>query len=232
MVNDLLEKARPKLRKWKVLNLYAGIGGNRKLWKNVDVTAVEINPNIAKIYQDFFPNDEVIVGDAIDCFEKNFHKFDFVWASPPCKTHSRINRFNVSRRYNGEENIKVKIPDFKLYSLINFLDTYFKGSWIVENTYSDYQPLKKPQLIGRHFIWSNKLIINFNKYLGKFHNIDKHLTLKELCEFYSFDYEYFKNINLKGMDKKQIIRNCVHPELGKHILDCARKNIQQRLVSE
>lgn len=46
----------------KVLNLYAGIGGNRKLWTNVDVTAVELNPDIAKIYQDFFPNDKVIVG--------------------------------------------------------------------------------------------------------------------------------------------------------------------------
>ena len=39
----------------KVLNLYAGIGGNRKLWvvDEIEVTAVEINPEIAKIYQDF-----------------------------------------------------------------------------------------------------------------------------------------------------------------------------------
>jgi hypothetical protein len=39
--------------KIKILNLYAGLGGNRKLWKNVEVTAVENNPEIAKIYQDF-----------------------------------------------------------------------------------------------------------------------------------------------------------------------------------
>jgi len=31
----------------KILNLYCGIGWNRKLWKNVDVTAIEINPEIA-----------------------------------------------------------------------------------------------------------------------------------------------------------------------------------------
>ena len=31
----------------KVLNLYAGIGGNRKLWKDVEVTAVENNKEIA-----------------------------------------------------------------------------------------------------------------------------------------------------------------------------------------
>jgi len=40
-------------KRLKVLNLYAGIGGNRKLWRDVDVIAVEINPEIAKIYQDF-----------------------------------------------------------------------------------------------------------------------------------------------------------------------------------
>ena len=34
----------------KVLNLYAGIGGNRKLWPDdkIEVTAVELNPEIAK----------------------------------------------------------------------------------------------------------------------------------------------------------------------------------------
>ena len=49
----------------KILNLYAGIGGNRKLWGDEhEITAVENNESIAAIYQDFFPNDTVIVGDA------------------------------------------------------------------------------------------------------------------------------------------------------------------------
>ena len=48
----------------RILNLYAGIGGNRKLWKGVDVVAVENNPQIAKRYQDFFPKDKVIITDA------------------------------------------------------------------------------------------------------------------------------------------------------------------------
>jgi len=34
----------------KVLNLYSGIGGNRKLWQNVEVTAVEQNADIANVY--------------------------------------------------------------------------------------------------------------------------------------------------------------------------------------
>ena len=34
----------------KILNLYAGIGGNRRLWPDdeIEVTAVELNPKIAR----------------------------------------------------------------------------------------------------------------------------------------------------------------------------------------
>jgi DNA (cytosine-5)-methyltransferase 1 len=84
----------------KVLNLYAGIGGNRKLWTDVDVTAVELNPQIAKIYQDFFPNDKVIVGDAHQYLLEHFKEFDFIWSSPPCQSHSRLNLVNVSRKFH------------------------------------------------------------------------------------------------------------------------------------
>lgn len=31
----------------RVLNLYAGIGGNRKLWEGVEVTAIEYKQEIA-----------------------------------------------------------------------------------------------------------------------------------------------------------------------------------------
>ena len=53
------------MTKLKILNLYSGIGGNRKLWGNEhDITAVEIVPEIAAIYKDLFPNDTVVVDDA------------------------------------------------------------------------------------------------------------------------------------------------------------------------
>ena len=51
----------------KVLNLYAGIGGNRKMWggnKDLKITAIEYDPKIAEIYKQNFPEDEVIVCDA------------------------------------------------------------------------------------------------------------------------------------------------------------------------
>ena len=48
----------------RILNLYAGIGGNRTLWDGHEITAIENDSEIAKAYSDRFPQDEVIVGDA------------------------------------------------------------------------------------------------------------------------------------------------------------------------
>ena len=48
----------------KILNLYACLGGNRYKWDevaDVDVTAVELDPELARLYQERFPNDKVIV---------------------------------------------------------------------------------------------------------------------------------------------------------------------------
>lgn len=59
------EKLITNINRMKILNLYAGIGGNRKLWgSRHQVTAVEKNEEIASIYKDMFPCDQVVVGDA------------------------------------------------------------------------------------------------------------------------------------------------------------------------
>jgi len=113
-------------KKIKVLNLYAGIGGNRKLWKDVELTAIENNPEIAKIYQDFFPDDKVIVADAHQYLVEHFEEFDFIWSSPPCPTHSRI------RKATRQQNPPI-FPDMKLYEEILLLKGYFDGKWVVEN---------------------------------------------------------------------------------------------------
>ena len=115
-------------KKLKVLNLYAGIGGNRKLWKDVDVTAIEINPSIAAIYQDFFPKDKVIVGDAVNYLLEHFEEFDFIWASPPCPSHSKIRLYSAV----GRGQNKPILPDMTLWQTIIFLKHHFKG-FIVGN---------------------------------------------------------------------------------------------------
>ncbi len=66
----------------KILNCYANIGGNRKNWTphgaEHEITAVEIDPKIAAIYKDFWPNDEVVIGDAHQYLLDHYKEFDFI----------------------------------------------------------------------------------------------------------------------------------------------------------
>ena len=201
----------------KVLNLYAGIGGNRKLWKNVEVTAVENNPKIAEIYKTFFPKDKIIIGDAHKYLLKHFKEFDFIWSSPPCPSHSRIRKHCAVER--GQN--KPIYPDLKLYEEILFLKGYFKGNYCVENVISWYKPLIKPIEFGSHYFWSNFWITPFHtksrKHNGK---------VEELQKRKGFDLSKFKT----GVEKKLLLRNCVEPELGKHILDCISKEKQTSIL--
>ena len=196
----------------KILNLYAGIGGNRRLWGNEhEITAVEIDPQIAKIYQDFFPNDKVIIADAHQYLLEHYKEFDFIWSSPPCPTHSRTNYFLKSKI--------VRFPDMKLYEEIIFLQSYFKGQCCVENVISFYEPLIKPFVYKQHFYWSN-FVIDGKENANRMHNAGN----KALQELKGFDLSKYK-----GIDKTKILRNCVEPEAGKYILDCAFKTKQLTL---
>ena len=73
-----------------MLNLYSCLGGNRAKWTDCEVTAVELDPEAARLYQERFPNDTVIVADAHQYLLDHFKEFDFVWSSPPCPSHSRV----------------------------------------------------------------------------------------------------------------------------------------------
>ena len=82
---------------FRVLNLYACLGGNRLLWENCEVTAVEWDEELAKLYQERFPNDKVIVADAHQYLLDHYEEFDFIWTSPPCPSHSRLALSNKGR---------------------------------------------------------------------------------------------------------------------------------------
>ncbi len=205
------------MRTTQVLNLYAGIGGNRKLWTGVDVTAVEHDPEIAQVYRDHFPDDTVIEADAHEYLLEHFREYDFIWASPPCPTHSQI-RF-VATNEDGQND--PVYPDMDLYSEILLLKHHFNGDWVVENVNSYYEPLIEPQERHRHYFWSNFYIPNIelpaqdNQY-GDFEKWES---------MYGFDTSGYGF----GYNKRQkILRNCVHPKLGKHIFES--RSVQTTLV--
>lgn len=204
----------------RVLNLYAGIGGNRKLWEDVEVTAVEYNSEIAGIYKDFFPGDTVIVGDAHEYLLKNYKKFDFIWTSPPCQTHSRIREMGVKRNLYG-----AKFPDNSLWQEITFLQHFAQGKFVVENVIPYYEPYVKPTVeIERHYFWSNFHIRKAE--LEKVERVHKELHAGSVL--YGFDLSGYK---IKH-DKRAIIRNCVNPDLGLYILNCARGIIKKENIKQ
>ena len=200
----------------KVLNLYAGIGGNRKLWEGVQVTAVELDESIAKIYKELHPEDEVIVADAHKYLLQHYDEYDFIWSSPPCQTHSQI-RYNIGFRANRKyRKVDAVYPDMALYQEIILLDKYYSGLWVVENTIPYYEPLIKGTKAGGHIWWSNFNITDID------HGNRNHRggTVETLQQREQIDISSYDIAN-----KRQILRNCVEPEVGLHILNCARNKI-------
>lgn len=197
----------------KILNLYAGLGGNRKFWKGHQVTAVESHENIAAVYQRLNPQDSVVIGDAHQYLLDHHDEFDFVWSSPPCQSHSKMNKAtrHKTRRY----------PDMALYQEIIFLSHFFKGKWVVENVNPYYEPLIPAKKMGRHLIWSNFDFKDFDiARPPDFINMANLAGKKALMEWLGIFYEeniYYGDNHCPA----QILRNCVHPKIGEHILNAA-----------
>ena len=209
------------MKKIKVLNLYAGIGGNRKLWPDdlIEVTAVEKNPKIAEIYKDFFPQDDVIIADAHQFLLNNYKEYDFIWSSPPCPTHSRTNVALIL----GHE-MRARYPDMQLYEEIILLKHFFSGKWVIENVISYYNPLIKPKRLGRHYYWSNFVISEHRCFKINDEMVDG--SIAELEKHHGIDLSEYDN---KLFDKNLALRNCVNPKQAEHIFNCAFKDKQKTL---
>lgn len=211
----------------KILNGYAGLGGNRTLWEGFHVDAVEINPDVARIYQKRFPNDNVIIGDVFDFIrdmKNNLDDYFLMWFSPDCFTHSQMQKFPKSK------TTRIPIPDMtSIYGLIDWLKRNYSGNWIIENVQPWYVAKSQPTVrIDRHLFWSN-----FSIKKTTFKNGDKwkhgkiggvmRTPLKDLVAQYHLEsvFEDLKTTFGRYTEKRyeQIIRNCVNPKIGKYILD-------------
>ena len=204
----------------KVLNLYACLGGNRYKWDEVakeagielEVTAVELDEEAARLYQERFPNDKVVVADAHQYLLDNFKEFDFIWSSPPCPTHSRIQVSQYTR-----ETWKPQYPDMKLYQEIIFLDTFFNGKYCVENVIPYYEPLIKGQQRDRHLYWTNFTLPNN---LNGRKNPDLSRTkdlINVLSSYHDYDFRKYKG----KQSVRKMARNLVDYEAGRTIFEIA-----------
>ena len=196
------------LRRMKILNAYAGIGGNRQLWNGHEVTAVEKDPEIARIYKSLFPEDKVIVADAHEYIRRHYAEFDFIWSSPPCPTHSRMRQFSQVRSGRSEP----MYPDFKLYEEVVFIGEMTDIPWVVENVRPWYEPLIEPQWLHRHAYWAPFIIPKVPPINDKLRTAQ----IPELQKHFNVDLSSYA---IKG--KRKILRNMVHPTTGLALLNAA-----------
>jgi DNA (cytosine-5)-methyltransferase 1 len=199
------------MKNYKVLNLYACLGGNRYKWTDCEVTAVELDPEAAILYQERFPQDTVIVADAHQYLLDHYKEFDFIWSSPPCPTHSRFQTSMKTIR-------KMQYPDMKLYQEIIFLDNFFNGKYCVENVIPFYEPLLPAQKRGRHLYWTNFILPNnLNERKNPDLAREKDL-INSLSEFHDYDFRKYKG----KQSVQKMARNLVDYEAGLTIFNIAR----------
>jgi len=202
---------------YKILNLYACLGGNRYKWDEVakeagigiQVTAVELDPELARLYQERFPNDIVIVSDAHQYLLDHYKEFDFIWSSPPCPTHSRI-------QFSMKTTRKMNYPDMKLYQEIIFLQAFYTGKYVVENVIPYYEPLIPAEKRNRHLYWTN---LKIPEVISKRKNPDLSRTPKvveALSDFHDYNFRQYKG----KQDVRKIARNLVDYEAGRTIFEC------------
>lgn len=202
----------------KVLNLYACLGGNRYKWDEVaeegsfklEVTAVEWDEELARLYQERFPNDTVIVADAHQYLLDHYKEYDFIWSSPPCPSHSRMRKTNTGE---GERKSKATYADMRLYQEILLLEHFFKGKYCVENVIPYYKPLIEAKKRGRHLYWTNFNLPSDLKERTANNFINSKVS--DLSKFHEYDFNKYKGEQRVG----KIARNLVDYEAGKTIFE-------------
>ncbi|OLZ39882.1 hypothetical protein A6E15_02300 [Natrinema saccharevitans] len=195
------------------------------------MTAVEIDDEVAAEYQRHYPKDDVVVADAHTFLKQHYDDgWDFIWASPPCQSHSRVSyaMWHSDKAHN--RNRSPEYPDMRLYQEIVFLDRFFDGDWVVENVEPYYDELIPGQKVGRHLFWSNYHIPDFEEPARDFPFTSGNPSDREKLESW-LGISTSKNIYLgTSNDPTQVLRNAVHPELGRHVFDSRTGTYEQQTL--
>jgi DNA (cytosine-5)-methyltransferase 1 len=199
----------------RILNLYAGIGGNRALWGDEhEIVSVEIVPHIAEVYRQLWPNDTVIEADAHEYLLHHYKEFDFIWSSPPYPTHSKL---QIPQQAAGN----VRYPDMTLYQQIILLKHFCHVPWVVENVIGYYTPLISPtRELARHYFWTNF-------HLTKYYSGINFTAIKQNSKL--MEEAYGLRLPGKPKEARKMLRNVVLPSLGLHVFNC-KDNLKQEVL--
>ncbi len=202
--------------KIKILDLFCGIGGVAKGFQrylleqgmSFEYYAVDVDPKVLRAHKKFNPLSNTILRDAYSFTDDELLEFDFIWASPPCETHSRLNF------YNWGNPKKYKEPDMRFYELIEMLYR-LNIPFVVENVEPYYKPPIKPSVkVYRHVLWTNLSIRPFRVDLPNFSDVKD--DVKSLTKYHGVPRDV---VNTLGTARKarSALRDMVNPIVSYNI---------------
>jgi len=110
-----------------------------------EYVAVDNDRKVLQVHSLLNPHSKTVLEDAWLISDDRLLQYDFVWASPPCESHSVL-------CWKRKDKPK---PDMRLWWLIRRLRK-LKVPFIVENVRPYYGTILKPTAkAGRHLLWSN-----------------------------------------------------------------------------
>lgn len=93
------------------------------------------------------------------------------------------------------------------------------GKWVVENVQSYYDPLIMPQIIDRHYFWSNFYIPRTET--SRSYNVTN-ATKEEHAEHFAIQ------LPEGTINQRKLLRNAVDPRIGLHVLRAAQHELTQQ----
>ena len=218
----------------KIVDLFCGVGGVARGFQayliengiDFEYYAIDIDNKVLKAHKVLNPYSITIRKDAYSLSDEDLQNYDFIWASPPCETHSIV---GIWRRKMGVK------PDMRLYELIDKLYNLGKP-FVVENVKPYYKPPIRPTSIAnRHVLWSNLKIARIKVDLPTFTSVkDK---IKSLVEYHEIQDKIDKIRKILGSKTRDCLRDMVHWRVAYKIAEQVipqvlkgKKTIQFKLI--